>query len=143
MTRNILYLLRLLSVLWITSEEYLIRIKRFSMAQAFVEPWEKTAAAKRASTYAKIPIPWRFDQEDLKKASEQRDLTGQYIEKYLEPEEIAIINLPAASIVSSIRDRRLNALQVTSAFCERAALAQQMVFCFQHSHVSGSCSLLS
>ena len=92
------------------------------------QPWEARAAAKRASIAAKIPSDWRLSERDLKKAEDRRNLTGSFIEQYLTDHERMITGLSAVSLLSKIRDKDLTALEVTSAFCKRTAIAQQMVY---------------
>jgi amidase len=92
-----------------------------------VEPWEAKAAAKRASTLAKIPPEWLLEKDELDKAAKQRDLTGRFIEQYLNEEEIKIIHEGSATLVDIIRLGNLSAVQVTRAFCKTAAIAHQVV----------------
>ncbi|WEW57130.1 amidase [Emydomyces testavorans] len=93
------------------------------------ESWQAKAAAKRASTLAKIPQEWRLNKEELDKAVKQRDLTGHFIEQYLTQEEITIINRDSANLVGGIRQGDLSAVQVTRAFCKTAAIAHQINNC--------------
>jgi amidase len=89
--------------------------------------WEAKAAAKRASTLAKIPPEWLLDKKEIEKGLKQRNLTGPFIEQYLSPEEVAIIHQGSTTLVEKIRERELSAVQVTRAFCKTAAIAHQIV----------------
>lgn len=89
--------------------------------------WEIKAAEKRASTLAKIPSEWRLSAAELERASKQRDLTGSFIEEFLEPNEIAIVNMDSVPIVEAIKNRRLSAVEVAKAFCKTAAISHQIV----------------
>lgn len=89
--------------------------------------WEVRAAEKRASTLAKIPLEWRLSPAELELASKQRDLTGPFMEKFLEPNEISIVNMDSVPIVDAIRSGKLSAVEVTTAFCKTAAVAHQIV----------------
>ena len=100
------------------------------------EPWEAIAAKKRASTRARIPQDWTLTKDQLREASQQQNLTGKFIEKYLSDQEIKITRLPATVIVSHVRNGIYSALSVTKAFCKRTAIAQQMVYAFPPSGVS-------
>ncbi len=91
------------------------------------QSWEARAAAKRADTLDKIPKEWRLSAADLTRAEAQRDLTGSFIEQFLTPEEIAITTKDSVSLVNEIKERQLTAVQVTTAFCKRAAIAHQIV----------------
>jgi amidase len=97
------------------------------------KPWEAKAAAKRASTLAKIPPEWLLQKVELDKAAKQRDLTGRFIEQYLNEEEIGIVHEGSATLVGKIRLGNWSAVQVTRAFCKTAAIAHQIV--------SGKCQL--
>lgn len=94
--------------------------------------WETRAAEKRASTLAKIPREWRLSQTDLARASEQRDVTGPFIEEFLEPQEISIIRMDSVNLVDAIKTGKLSAVEVTKSFCKTAAIAHQIVSGFAH-----------
>jgi amidase len=96
-------------------------------AENVEEPWEAKAAAKRASTLAKIPSEWVLQEDDLEKVVKQKDLTGRFIEKYLDEQDIAIIHEGSAALVAKLRRGDWSAVQVTRAFCKTAAIAHQIV----------------
>ena len=89
--------------------------------------WEAVAAAKRESTHSKIPREWLLDEAMLEKASKERNLTGDFIEQYLNDDEKVLTELPASSLLAKIREGTYSALQVAQAFCKRTAIAQQIV----------------
>ena len=89
--------------------------------------WEARAAAKRASTHDKIPKEWLLASSDLGLAGELRDLTGSFINSFLDSDEIAITATPALELVSKIRKGEYSSLNVTKAFCHRTAVGQQIV----------------
>jgi len=91
------------------------------------EPWEIKAGEKRASVLAKIPAEWRLSPADLELASKQRDLTGSFIQKYLDADTISIITKDSVPLVQAIRNGELTSLKVTTAFCKTAAVAHQIV----------------
>lgn len=91
------------------------------------ESWEARAAAKRATTRAKVPREWILGPEEIEKASRQRDITGPFIEQYLLLQEISITNEGSVEIVGNIKAGLYTATEVTSAFCKRAAIAYQIV----------------
>ncbi|KAM6521671.1 hypothetical protein FSOLCH5_006427 [Fusarium solani] len=91
--------------------------------------WEARAAAKRAATLAKIPPQWRLAPEDLDRASEQRDLTGSFINGLLDKQTVSITSLDSLPILESISSGRLSATEVTTAFCKTAAVAHQINNC--------------
>ncbi|KAI5457488.1 amidase signature domain-containing protein [Mariannaea sp. PMI_226] len=92
-------------------------------------PWEVKAAAKRAATLAKIKPSWRLKPEDLEHASRQRNITGQFIERFLNAEDILVTGMDSVPIVNAIKDGKLSATKVTAAFCKRAAIAHQINNC--------------
>ena len=97
------------------------------MTRIIDSPWQAKAAAKRASTLAKIPAQWRLTRADLGKAAGQRDLTGSFIAQFLDSDEASIVSMDSVPIVDAIKTGRLSALRVTSAFCRGAAVAHQIV----------------
>lgn len=89
--------------------------------------WQERAAAKRESIATSIPQEWRLDATVIQKSSQQRDISGAYIEGLIDQETVAITQLDSLEIVAAIQSRRYSAVQVTTAFCRRAAVAQQIV----------------
>lgn len=72
-------------------------------------------------------MDWRLPQEELDKAASQRDITGPFIEHYLEPSELDIIKYDAKSLAFKLQRNLVSAKQVTLAFCKTAAIAHQIV----------------
>lgn len=91
--------------------------------------WEQLAAKKRLSTYNRIPHDWIVPSSTLAEAKGRRDITGPFIDKLLAEEERAITVYPAAMLVELIADSSYTALEVTRAFCKRAAIAHQLNNC--------------
>ncbi|KAI9370471.1 amidase signature domain-containing protein [Aspergillus egyptiacus] len=90
-------------------------------------PWKLLADAKRQSTLDAIPREWKI-KDAIPPAAELRDVTG-YIEKFLSPREIEITSLDAYAIGEKTTTGEWTAVEVTEAFCHRAALAHQLVNC--------------
>ncbi|KAG5300065.1 amidase [Histoplasma capsulatum G186AR] len=90
-------------------------------------PWEVTAKAKRDSVLNLIPEKWRIPTP-IPSASELRDVT-RYIRKFLSPREIEITELDLVSLAQRTTNGQWTAVEVTEAFCHRAALAHQFVNC--------------
>jgi amidase len=88
--------------------------------------WKLLATEKRDSVNALIPQPWLLPTP-LPSASEQRDVTGNYIHQLLSPREIEITETDAVGIVKNTTAGAWKAREVAAAFCHRAALAHQMV----------------
>lgn len=98
--------------------------------------WEQTAAAKRQSVLNAIPEKWRI-KGPIPAPSEQRDVTGPYIQQFLSPREVEITETDAVGITERTTTGQWTAVEVTEAFCHRAALAHQLV----HSPSTRSASL--
>ncbi|KAH7346303.1 amidase [Rhexocercosporidium sp. MPI-PUGE-AT-0058] len=90
--------------------------------------WKALGAAKRDSVNALIPKSWLLTTP-IPSATEQRDVTGKYIEQYLSPREIEITQTDAVGIVKNTTSGLWKAREVAEAFCHRAALAHQLVNC--------------
>ncbi|RGP69091.1 putative general amidase [Fusarium longipes] len=91
--------------------------------------WQDQAAAKRAETLDKISPEWKLSEKDLKHARQQRDITGFFIQQFLDNESISITSMKTAPILTALKERRLSAVQVVRAFCKRAAVAHQINNC--------------
>lgn len=89
--------------------------------------WEKLATEKRESVIALIPKEWRIPAPPS--AQEQRNVTGKFIQQYLDEKEIEITESDAVSIVKKTSTGAWSAYDVAKAFCHRAAVAHQLVNC--------------
>lgn len=90
------------------------------------EAWREQADAKRQSILDAIPEKWRL-KDPVPPAPELRDVTGSYIQQFLSAREIEITESDAVDIVAQTTSGRWSAVEVTEAFCHRAALAHQLV----------------
>ena len=88
--------------------------------------WQSIVAAKRASLFSLIPPSWRLDASDIPSTSRLRDF-GDYICRFLNPRELEITNACSTVILARIRSGEWGAVDVTEAFCHRAAIAHQLV----------------
>jgi amidase len=89
--------------------------------------WKKKAAAKRAAQYESIPKEWRIPEP-----LPQPKNTYEYLKAsgLLSAGELSITETTDASILlRKIASGKLSAVAVTTAFCHRAALAQQLIRC--------------
>ncbi|KAI2465553.1 amidase [Annulohypoxylon bovei var. microspora] len=93
------------------------------------ESWKAKAAAKRASTLAKIYPQWRLSPGDIARASTQRDLTGPFIQQFLGPQDISIISMDSLPIINAVKQGNLTSFEVATAFCKAAAIAHQIGNC--------------
>ena len=95
------------------------------------ESWQQRAATHQAQLYAEIPAEWRLKDDELELASQQRDIRGSFIERFLSDEEVAVTGLTACDLAERLQKGRagggLTAAKVTRAFCHRAGVGQQIV----------------
>jgi hypothetical protein len=85
--------------------------------------WEQLAADKRARIAKSIPSDWRI--QDLPK----EDCVFDYpkLSGLLSSQELEITSSSATALVEKLAKGQLKSVDVTLAFCKRAALAQQLV----------------
>lgn len=88
-------------------------------------PWQEAAEAKRQAILEAIPKKWRMER--IPPVEKQVDVTGGYIHQYLSPQEIEITEADAVAIASHTTLGEWSAVEVTEAFCHRAAIAHQLV----------------
>ncbi|KAL4752789.1 hypothetical protein BDW72DRAFT_170576 [Aspergillus terricola var. indicus] len=93
-----------------------------------ITSWKSLANTKRQATLDAIATDWKIS-EPIPPPSELRDVTGTYIQKFLTPREIEITELDAYGIAEKTTTGEWTAVEVTEAFCHRAALAHQIVSC--------------
>ncbi|KAJ6167018.1 acetamidase [Penicillium chermesinum] len=87
--------------------------------------WEDVAAEKRARIENSIPQEWRIQQQPA------GDSVFDYPAKsgILTAGELAITESSASELVTKLARGELKSVEVTVAFCKRAALAHQLVNC--------------
>lgn len=88
--------------------------------------WSAKGEAKRKSILNAIPEKWHL-KNPVPPAAELRDVTGSYIQQFLSKREIEITETDAVDIAARTSSGSWSALEVTEAFCHRAALAHQLV----------------
>lgn len=88
--------------------------------------WKAAAEAKRQAVLDLIPEKWRI-KEPIPSPLELRDVTAGYIQQFLNARELEITETDAAGIVERTTSGQWTAVEVTEAFCHRAALAHQLV----------------
>jgi amidase len=87
--------------------------------------WQHLAEKKRDSITALIPKEWILPS--IPTVEEQKDVTGEYIWQFLSPKEKEITETDAVGIVEKTTSGAWSAVDVTKAFCHRAAIAHQLV----------------
>jgi len=89
-------------------------------------PWQQVAAAKQAARDALIPAEWLLPSKD------QYDGVLDVLSVpescgILSPAELKITGSSADVILARIREGAWTSVDVATAFCKRAAIAQQLV----------------
>ncbi|KAF1844642.1 amidase signature enzyme [Cucurbitaria berberidis CBS 394.84] len=95
--------------------------------------WQDLARSKRESVAAKIPEAWRLPSHITASFHENATLSVldvPHTSGILTQQEIEITeNYNATELVQLMRDRKLKSIELVTAFCKRAAVAQQCVNC--------------
>lgn len=91
-----------------------------------VPAWKLRARAKRSAQATLIPSEWRLKSiPDFTNARDYIRTSG-----LLSPTELAITEITDARVLQkNIQSGELSALAVTTAYCKRAAIAQQLTGC--------------
>ena len=89
--------------------------------------WQQIAATKRKENIAKIPREWLLSDKIIVEGKGRKQIAGDFIESLLDPETLEITSQDSEDILDLLRNGSLSALQVTRAFCKRAAYAHQLV----------------
>lgn len=95
--------------------------------ESMASDWKKTAKDKADQVLSLIPQEWRIS--DVPSAEEQRDVTGAYIQQFLDKKETEITETDAVGVVAKTTSGQWSAVEVAKAFCHRAAIAHQLVNC--------------
>ncbi|CZT18083.1 related to amidases [Ramularia collo-cygni] len=96
------------------------------------QPWEERAAKKRAELYEKIPLEWRLPSEYLTGSMDSDDNVLDVPSRcgLLSSEELEITEkYNAITLAKAVQSGSLKAKSVATAFCKRAAIAQQLTSC--------------
>ncbi|ODQ59226.1 hypothetical protein WICANDRAFT_63720 [Wickerhamomyces anomalus NRRL Y-366-8] len=87
------------------------------------ESWQEIAQKKREAVFAKIPKEWIIEVPSIEKVSNTRD----YLDTILPKEEVAITDQSLLQLSEKIQKGELTSLEITTAFCHRAALTHQII----------------
>lgn len=91
------------------------------------ETWEQVGARKRAALLASIPKEWVVPAELLPPDSQSDVTTWPETSGWFTAEELAITDLSASELVSKLASGTYSSVDVTKAFCKRAAAAHALV----------------
>lgn len=86
--------------------------------------WQEIASQKREAILAAIPAEWRLDK--IPSVEEQVDVT-EYVKQYFDKKELDITESSADVIAKKVAEGQWTAVDVTRAFCHRAAVGHQLV----------------
>lgn len=89
------------------------------------EHWEQIAAEKRAARDALIPKEWNIGGSIASEVVDVMDVPARC--GILSPAELDITETDATTLVKLMVNNSLTSEAVTTAFCKRAAIAQQLV----------------
>ena len=95
--------------------------------------WQELAKSKRESVFAKIPKDWLLPSSQTAQYTETSNISvldvprtcGILTKKELDLTE----NYDATDLVKMMAERQVTSTEVVTAFCKRAAVAQQCVSC--------------
>ncbi len=93
--------------------------------------WQVKTADKRAAEYVKIPKEWRLEPKYLGDETSDRNVLNVPAEcGILSQAELDITEkYNAVSLAKAVQSGSIKAADVATAFCKRAAIAQQLVCC--------------
>jgi amidase len=89
-----------------------------------VDTWQKVAADKVAAREALIPAEWRITVPKGLNVTDVPRTCG-----LLSASELEITETPAVDLLAKLASGELTSVQVTTAFCKRSAIAQQLTNC--------------
>ena len=97
--------------------------------------WEALASKKRAEVDAQLPVDWRLSRELLDEVQGGMHSTANIVDLdiarrsgVLSAKELEITgDYSSSALVAKIARKELTSLEVTTAFCKRAAVGQQLV----------------
>ncbi|KIW80464.1 hypothetical protein Z517_07080 [Fonsecaea pedrosoi CBS 271.37] len=101
--------------------------------------WQKTAAAYQAALKAKIPPEWLLPKDFLSGGKPRNIMPLFKTCGVLTSHELAITEVEdAVTLLEKLHSRTWSAVEVTVAFCKRAAVAQQLINCLMDIDFSGA-----
>ncbi|OAG42120.1 hypothetical protein AYO21_03574 [Fonsecaea monophora] len=101
--------------------------------------WQETAAAYQAALKAKIPPEWLLPQDFLSGGKPRNIMPLFKTCGVLTSHELDITEVEdAVTLLEKLHSRTWSAVEVTVAFCKRAAVAQQLINCLMDIDFSGA-----
>lgn len=103
---------------------------RPSAELTLMRSWEEIGAAKRAHRDSLIPPSYRLSAQFLQNRADARDVRDTACDAVgllMTQREIDVVYSDTAAIVHNLQSRTWSCVDVCTAFCKSAAIAQQMV----------------
>jgi amidase len=94
---------------------------------AAAKPWDQVSKEKREALENSFPSEWRVPSDLLPKESDVSVLDWPETSGWFTAEELSIANLPLQELLGKLASGQLSSLDVTKAYCKRAAAAHQLV----------------
>lgn len=94
-----------------------------------IKNWKEIAESKRQSLLGSIPSKWIVPHIKEDMISRGFINTGDYLDLILGELEVSITKKNIGQLQKAIESHKLTAVQITEAFCHRAALVHQIVNC--------------
>lgn len=91
--------------------------------------WKDTARSKKQSVLQSIPSKWILQDAKEDMASKGFLSAFDYLNLILDDKVVKITMLSVLELKQAIESRKLTSLEVTEAFCHRAAIAHQILNC--------------
>jgi amidase len=93
-----------------------------------MKTWKDIAAAQQAKRQNRIPKEWLLKNPPADDVYNVMDIP--YTCGIMSPEELKITEKDCVELLDLMANKKLKSYDVTLAFCKRAAIAQQLVSCF-------------
>jgi len=98
---------------------------------AYTTNWPALVEEKRRDRDSRIPEEWRLPEEITKNISPTSDINTFQLLKTLDlltAREVELTeNYEVKTLLEMMATRRVSSFEITTAFCKRAAIAQQLV----------------
>ncbi|KAI9285720.1 amidase signature domain-containing protein [Umbelopsis sp. AD052] len=91
--------------------------------------WQQRATAAQERREKQLPDEYRIPKDKMPDASVKNVMNFPRESGLLSTEELEITELSVPALLKAIEDKKWTAVQVTKAYCKRAAYAQQLLNC--------------
>lgn len=98
-----------------------------SAVSTSVKPWQEIAAKAQAEVHNAIPAAWKLSPAQLDLPDDANVTDIPWTCGILTPAQIEITEQNATELLTKMATGELSSVEVTEAFCARAAIAHQLV----------------